>query len=82
MPTTNGSKHAANNTKENFILFVALALTAHAVGADEAALLGAKVFFWARVAYLPIYWAGITGVRSAIWGVGTAGLAMMLLAII
>jgi|SRR5512139_2815138 uncharacterized MAPEG superfamily protein len=74
--------NAADNTKENFILFVALALTAHAVGADEAALLGAQVFFWARVAYLPVYWAGITVVRSVIWGVGIAGLAMMLFAII
>jgi uncharacterized MAPEG superfamily protein len=73
---------AATNTQESFILFVALALTAHAANADEAALLGAQVFFWARVAYLPIYWAGITVVRTLVWGVGTVGLAMMLFAII
>lgn len=73
---------AANNTQESYILFVALALTAQAAGVDGDALLGALVFFWARVAYLPVYWAGITVLRTVIWGVGTAGLAMMLLAII
>jgi uncharacterized MAPEG superfamily protein len=52
------------------------------VGADQQATLGAQVFFWARLIYLPVYWAGITYVRSLIWGVGTVGLAMMLLAII
>jgi uncharacterized MAPEG superfamily protein len=72
---------AAGNTQENFILFAALALTAHAVGVDEQATLGAQIFFWARLVYLPVYWAGVTYVRSIIWGVGTAGLAMMLVAI-
>jgi uncharacterized MAPEG superfamily protein len=73
---------AADNTKENFILFTALALTAHAAGVDTQATLGAQIFFWARLAYLPVYWAGITYVRSLIWGIGTAGLAMMLFAIL
>jgi uncharacterized MAPEG superfamily protein len=73
---------AAANTLENFVLFVALALTAHAAGLDAEATLGAQVFFWARVVYLPVYWAGITYVRSLVWGVGTAGLALMLFAIV
>lgn len=73
---------AASNTLENFVLFAALALTAHAVGVDEEATLGAQVFFWARLVYLPVYWAGITYVRSLIWGVGTVGLVMILMAII
>jgi uncharacterized MAPEG superfamily protein len=71
---------AAENTKENFLLFLAVAFIAHAVGADERALLGAQVFFWARVVYLPLYWAGITYLRSLVWAVGIAGLAMMLMA--
>jgi len=73
---------AAENTKENFLLFLALALVAYAAGADERALLGAQVFFWARVAYLPVYWVGITYVRSLVWAIGIAGLAMMLKAIL
>jgi hypothetical protein len=35
------------------------------------------VFFWARVVYLPVYLIGITYVRSAVWGVGIFGLALM-----
>jgi len=76
------AEKAAQNTKENFILFIALALTAHLAGAGEQALLGAQVFFWARVVYLPVYIAGITYVRSAVWGVGIAGLVMMMLALV
>lgn len=75
------AERAADNTKENFILFLALALVAHAAGAENQALLGAQVFFWARVVYLPVYILGITYLRSAVWGVGVAGLAMMLLAL-
>lgn len=76
------AEQAAANTKENFILFVALALTAHLAGVGEQALFGAQVFFWARVVYLPVYIAGITYVRSAVWGVGIAGLVMMMLALV
>ena len=83
-PTPLGGRavRAATNTLENFVLFVALALTAHAAGLDNEAMLGAQIFFWARVVYLPVYWAGITYLRSMIWGVGIAGLAMMLFVII
>lgn len=83
-PTPLGGRavRAAANTLENFVLFVALALTAHAAGRGEEATLGAQVFLWARIAYLPVYWAGITYVRSLLWGVGVAGLGMMLLALV
>jgi len=83
-PTALGGRaeRAAGNTREGFLLFVPLALVAHVSGHGAEALLGAQVFFWARVAYLPVYLAGITYVRSAIWGVGVAGLAMMLVAML
>jgi uncharacterized MAPEG superfamily protein len=75
------AERAAVNSKENFLLFIALAGVAHAAGAGEQALLGAQIFFWARVVYLPVYLLGITYLRSAIWAVGIAGLVMMLLAL-
>jgi uncharacterized MAPEG superfamily protein len=50
-------------------------------GLGEQATAGAAGFFWARVVYLPVYLLGITYLRSAVWGVGVAGLAMMLLAL-
>lgn len=72
----------ANNTMENFVLFAAIALALHAAGLDnERVALGAQVFFWARVVYVPVYYAGIVYLRSAVWLVGVIGIGMMLVAI-
>ena len=71
------AERAAQNTKENFILFTALALVAQVAGLGEQATFGAAVFFWARVVYLPVYLLGITYLRSVVWGVGIFGLALM-----
>jgi uncharacterized MAPEG superfamily protein len=81
-PLGGRAERAAANTKENFILFAALALTAQLAGLGEQATAGAAVYFWARVVYLPVYLLGITYLRSAIWGVGTVGLGMMLMALL
>lgn len=74
------AERAAANTKESFILFLALAVTAHLAGFGEQAALGAEVFIWARLVYLPVYILGIPYLRTTVWGVGLAGLVMMLLA--
>lgn len=76
-PLGGRAERAAANSIEALILFVPLALTAQLAGSAEAATLGATVFFWARVAYLPIYLIGIPYLRSLVWAVGVAGLAMM-----
>ncbi len=81
-PMGGRAARTATNTIESFILFIALALTAHVAGMGEQVLLGAQVFFWARVAYLPVYILGITYVRTGVWAVGIAGLAMMLMAMV
>lgn len=73
----------ARNTLENFILFTALALTAHVAGInDPRVLLGAQVFFWARLAFIPVYYIGIPYVRTGVWLVSIAGLAMMVLSML
>ena len=41
-------------------------------------LLGAEVFFWSRLVYLVVYYAGIPVLRTAVWGVSIVGLAMMI----
>ena len=64
------------------LMFAPRALVAQRAGIADEALLGATVFIWARVAYLPIYLAGIIYVRSLVWGVGVAGLAMMVMALL
>lgn len=68
----------AQNTLEGFILFAPLVITAHVAGLSNAQTeLDAAVFFWARVAYIPIYLIGIAYLRTAIWLVSIVGLAMI-----
>lgn len=77
------AERAAQNTLENFVLFAAIALVAHAAGATNPKVaLGAQVFFWARVVYLPVYYAGIAYLRTAVWVVSIIGLAMMIAGIL
>ena len=81
-PLGGRAERAAANSIEALVLFAPLAVVAHLVGKDAEALLGAQVFFWARVAYLPIYLIGIVYLRSLVWIVGVAGLAMMVAALL
>jgi uncharacterized MAPEG superfamily protein len=81
-PLGGRAQRAAGNSIEAAVLFTPLALAAHGAGLGAEALLGAQVFFWARVVYLPVYLFGIVYLRSLVWGVGVAGLAMMVLAIV
>ncbi len=78
-PLAGRAQRCAANTLENFVLFAALLLAAQLKGADAAqVLLGAKLFFWARLAYVPVYFAGIPFLRTAVWGVAVAGMGMVL----
>ena len=62
------------------MLFAALAVVAHVAGVQSPkVLLGAEVFFWSRLVYLVVYYAGIPVLRTAVWGVSIVGLAMMIL---
>lgn len=77
-PLAARADRAAKNTMENFILFAVLALAAAIAAPDnERVLLGAQIFFWARVVYLPIYYAGIPGVRTGVWAIGVVGLGLI-----
>src|SRR5579859_7251765 len=70
---------AHRNMLENLVLFAALVLTAQAAGRTGAmTALGAQLFFWARVAYAPIYIIGIPWLRTAVFGVSAAGLLIIL----
>jgi uncharacterized MAPEG superfamily protein len=81
-PFAGRAERTARNTLENFVLFAAIALVAHAAGATSPKVAtGADIFFWARVLYIPVYYAGIAYLRTAIWVVSIVGLGMMILAI-
>lgn len=67
---------AANrNFLETFPFFVAAVLAVVLSDrADAATALGAQVYLWARIAYLPVYAVGVPYLRSAIWIVAFWGL--------
>jgi uncharacterized MAPEG superfamily protein len=81
-PLGGRAERAAGNSIEALLLFVPLALVAHLAGKGDEVLLGAQIFIAARLVYLPVYLLGIVYLRSLVWGVGVAGLAMMAVALV
>jgi uncharacterized MAPEG superfamily protein len=77
------AQRAHFNMLENLALFAALVLTAVIAGrTNSATLLGAQLFFWARLAYAVIYVAGIAWLRTAVWFVSVIGLVLIFLQLI
>ncbi|HEU4669630.1 MAG TPA: MAPEG family protein [Dyella sp.] len=71
---------ASANFLETFPLFAAAVLALLlAQRGDAHTALGAQLYFWARLAYLPVYVAGVPYLRSAVWGVALYGLLAVLL---
>lgn len=76
-------ERAAANFLETFPFFVAAVLIAHLAGRHNSLTYwGAQLYFWARVAYLPLYAFGIPLVRSLIWNVAALGIALLLIALL
>jgi uncharacterized MAPEG superfamily protein len=76
-PMGGRAERAAKNSIEAAAFFVPLALVANAAGMDAEVMQGAQVAFWARIAYVPVYIAGIKYLRSLIWIGGVVGYGMM-----
>jgi uncharacterized MAPEG superfamily protein len=73
---------ALRNFLETFPLFAAVVLAGEASGRHNALTeWGARLYFWGRVAYLPLYAAGIPLVRSLVWDVAAAGILLSLVAL-
>jgi len=81
VPCTGWAGRAArahHNMLENLVLFASLVLVAALAGKTNATtLLGAQLFFWARVAYAVVYLGGIPWLRTAAWLVSVIGLALI-----
>ena len=74
---------AHRNMLESLVLFAVLVLVAQIAGVRNGmTLLGAELFFWARVAYAVVYVAGIPWLRTAAWGVSIVGLLLIFLQLI
>ena len=82
-PLSGRAERTARNTAENFVLFAVIALVAHAAGATSSRVAtGAEIFFWSRLWYIPVYYAGIVYLRTAVWMISIIGLGMMISAIL
>lgn len=72
---------ASRNFLETFPLFAALILAAHAADREGALTLwGAQLYFWARLAYVPLY--GVRFVRSLVWNVAAVGMLLVATALL
>jgi uncharacterized MAPEG superfamily protein len=74
---------ALANFSETFPYFAALVLACQLTGRNSAlSEWGALLYFWGRVAYLPLYAIGVFLVRSLAWNVATAGIILLLVALV
>ena len=74
------AERAHYNMLANLALFAALVLVAViSQKTNGTTLLGAQLFFWARLAYAVIYVAGIPWLRTAVWFVSVIGLILIFL---
>lgn len=74
------AQRAHRNMLESLALFATLVLVAQVAGrANAMTAMGAALFFYSRLTYAAIYWAGIAWVRTVAWTVSLAGLVLILL---
>ena len=72
-------ERAFRNFLETFVFFVAAVLMAEVLGRHASSIgLGAQIFFWTRVAYVPAYAAGIPFLRTLLWAGSIVGIVMVL----
>ena len=73
---------AYRNFLETFPLFAALVLAVVAMGrGDSHTALGAELYFWGRVAFVPLYALGVPWLRTLAWTVALVGMLMLLAAL-
>jgi uncharacterized MAPEG superfamily protein len=78
-PVTGRVMRAQANFEETFpIAIVALLGVVLANRTSEWTAVGGWIWLGARIVYLPLYGAGIPVVRTIVWTIGLAGLAMVL----
>ncbi len=72
-------ERAYYNLLETMPPFAALVLIGLYTGKlNEMTALGAQLYFWSRVVYIPAYVTGIPGLRSLVWFASIAGLLIIL----
>ncbi|HEY0601222.1 MAPEG family protein [Brevundimonas sp.] len=73
---------AQANLFETLPIFAAAVIMAHIAGKDGTlTALGAHLYFFGRLVYLPLYAFGVPYVRSLAWRAASAGLVMVIAAL-
>ena len=73
---------AQANLFETLPLFAAAVIMAHIAGKDGTlTAVGAHLYFFGRLIYLPLYAFGVPYIRSLVWLAAAAGLVMVIVAL-
>jgi uncharacterized MAPEG superfamily protein len=76
------AERAVRNTVYALAMFAPVVLTAKVAGiSTDMTVLGAQLFFYARIAYSIVYIAGIPWLRTAVWAASMIGIGMVMLAL-
>jgi uncharacterized MAPEG superfamily protein len=74
-------ERALRNFLETFSVFVAAVFLVHVLGRESAlSEWGAGLYFSARLVYLLLYASSVPLIRSLVWNIAFAGIALLLLA--
>ena len=77
------AERASSNFRETYPAFAALALALAIAGKGQGlAVTGAWVWLGFRIAYMPLYLAGVPYIRSFAWVGAAVGLMMMFVALV
>jgi len=80
-PLTARFQRIFRNFRETFVYFAVAVLVVTVLAKNSpGSALGAQIYFWARVVYIPVYAAGIPVARTLVWAASIVGLVMVLLA--
>src|SRR5262245_50811700 len=72
-----------DNHREGLIMFAPLVIAAALMQVSNSwTVLGAQMFFYARVAHAVVYLAGWPMIRPLFWSVSMAGIVLILLALV
>jgi uncharacterized MAPEG superfamily protein len=75
-------QRAFANYMQTFPFFAAAVLIAQVAGRHGTlTVLGAHLYFWARLVYVPLYALGIPVVRTLAFGIATLGIVLILVAL-
>ena|SRR6185503_9937513 len=73
-------ERSVRNFLETFGLFLAAAWLAQSSGRTPGiVLLGAELYLWGRILYVPLYASGVPVVRTVAWAAATVGIVLILI---